>query len=181
MRCWNAIALCGLPFLPCFAVGGELLQFCVVVRTAAGGVAVEDASAVFSMRSDLGRLRIVRASCNMFRVLVALRRQMPAVVPPLYTEQPRANGETITIMDDHVLNVCWPAEDGVYACIVGDSRIPCAVWQVGQLVGHSRIPCLMGHSRIPCAIRVTSKAVPTVGGMAHLKMAPVCAEVLPAA
>lgn len=155
MNGWNAVALHGLPFLPCFAVGGELLQFCAVVCTAGGTLAVEDASPAFSMNVDLDRLRIVRATCNMFRVLIALRARMPLKVPPLYTPQERANGSTITVMDDHVLKVCVPAPDGVYACLTGDGAIP-------------------------CAIHVISRVVPAGGGMAHIKMKPVCVEVLPA-
>jgi hypothetical protein len=155
MNGWNAVALRGLPFLPCFAVGGERLQFCAVVRTAEGALVVEDASPAFSMTLDLDRLRIVRASCNMFRVLVALRRRMPSKVPPLYTAQERADGTSITVMDDHVLKVCRPAPDGVYACLEG----------VGA---------------IPCAIRVISRVAPAcAAGLWRIKMTPVCVEALP--
>lgn len=154
MKGWNAVALSGLAFLPCFAVGGEQLQFCAVVRNADGSLAVEDASPVFNMNVDLDRLRIVCAACNMFRVLVALRRRMPAKVPPLYTAQVRPCGTSITVMDDHVVKKCWPAPDGVYACLEGEGSIP-------------------------CAIRVTSRITPAGGGMTHIKMEPVCVEALP--
>ena len=155
MNGWNTVALNGLAFLPCFAVGGELLQFCAVVRTATGAITVEDASPAFNMTLDLDRLRIVCAACNMFRVLIALRRRMPAKVPPLYTEQMRSFGTSITVMDNHVVKKCWPAPDGVYACLEGEGAIP-------------------------CAIRVTSRVAPNgPGGMTHIKMVPVCAEAMP--
>lgn len=154
MNGWNTVALRGLAFLPCFAVGGELLQFCAVVRTADGSLAVEDASPVFNMTVDLDRMRIVCAACNMFRVLVALRRRMPAKVPPLYTAQIRSCGSSITVMDTYVVKKCWPAPDGVYACLEGEGSIP-------------------------CAIRVISRVTPAGGGMMHIKMKPVCVEALP--
>lgn len=150
---WNAVAMHGLSFLPCFAVGGEQLQFCAVVRAADGAIIVEDVSPIFSMSVDLDRLRIVRASCNMFRVLVALRRRMPAKVLSLYARQERADSTSITVMDDHVLKVCWPAPAGVYACLEGDGAIP-------------------------CAIRVTSRITPD-GGMTHIKTTPICVEAQP--
>ena len=157
MNGWNAVALSGLSFLPCFAVGGELLQFCAVVRTATGALTVEDASPVFNMTVDLDRLRIVCAACNIFRVLVALRRRMPAKVPPLYTEQCRSFGTSITVMVTHVVKKCWPAPyAGVYACLEGEGAIP-------------------------CAIRVISsrKAPNGPSGMRHIKMVPVCVEAMP--
>jgi len=155
MRGWNAVALQGLPFLPCFAVGGSRLQFCAVVLQPGGIIAVEDASAVFDMYSGLDRLRIVRATCNMFRVLVALRRRMPAKVPPLYTPQMRPSGASITVMDDHVRKVVQnPASTAVYRCLMGTDAIPCAI----RIIGIEKI-------------RGT--------GEWHLKMTPVCAEVLP--
>jgi hypothetical protein len=154
MKGWNTVALSGLALLPCFAVGGELLQFCAIVRNADGSLAVKDALPVFNMNVDLDRLRIVCAACNMFRVLVALRRRMHAKVPPLYTAQVRSCGTSITVMDTHVVKKCWPAPDGVYACLEGEGSIP-------------------------CAIRVISRITPAGGGMTHIKMEPVCVEALP--
>ena len=155
MRGWNALALQGLPFLPCFAVGGSRLQFCAVVLQPGGIIAVEDASAVFDMHSDVDRLRIVRATCNLFRVLVALRRRMPAKVPPLYTPQMRPNGASITVMDDHVRKVVL-------------NHASAAVYR-----------CLTGSDAIPCAIRIVAIEKIRGTGEWHLKMTPVCAEVLP--
>jgi hypothetical protein len=152
MRSWNPVALRGLPFIPCYAVAGEKLQFCAVVHTFDGTCAVLDASDVYNMRLELDRVRIVRTTFNLFRVLIALRRKMPVTVPPLYKEQARPNGASITIMDDHVRKVCFPADDGVYEC-------------------------LMGNAAVPFAIRISSKV--TRGLRVALTIVPVCAEVLP--
>jgi hypothetical protein len=157
MKGWNLVALRGLPFLPCFAVGGERLQFCAIVRSASGALVLEDASDIFNLRVELDRLRIVRVTFNMFRVLVALRRRMPAKVPPLYTAQARSDGTSITIMDDHVLKVCWPAPAEVYACLEEGSS-----------------------TALPCSIRIKSNVVPPGGnGVTHLKIQPVCTDMLP--
>ena len=154
MKSWNPVALRGLPFIPCYAVGGEKLQFCAIVPNSDGTCGVYDASDVFDMYLALDRLHIVRTSFNLFRVLISLRRMMPATVPSLYKMQPRPNGASITVMDDDVRKVCYPAENGVYECLMGDARIPFAI----------------------CIAKKVQK-----GARVALTIKPVCAQVMPKA
>jgi hypothetical protein len=100
MSGWNVVALRGLPFLPCFAVGGERLQFCAVFCDRSGACTLAEVSDVFNMRVPLQRVAIVRASFNLFRVIVALRKLMPDQVPPLYKRQMRFTG-FVEVRDDH--------------------------------------------------------------------------------
>ena len=153
MACWNAVALRGLPFLPCFAVGGELLQFCAGSRDSSGSCALAEVSEVFNMRVPLDRVSIVRATFNLFRVIVALRRLMPARVPPLYLKQRRFEG-FVEVRDDHVRKVCSAAPDAVYACLSGAQRIPSAV-----------------------SVEVVPR--PRADGLVELRIEPVCLEEVP--
>ena len=152
---WNVIALHGLPFLPCFAVGGERLQFCAVVRDRSGACALAEVSEIFNMRVPLQRVAIVRATFNLFRVIVALRRLMPGHVPPLYKKQPRFEG-FVEVRDDHVRKVCRAAPDAVYACLSGAQRIPSAV-----------------------SVEVLHLQRPRSDGLVELRIEPVCLEVMP--
>ena len=152
---WNVVALHGLPFLPCFAVGGEQLQFCAIVRDRSGACALAEVSEIFNMRVPLQRVDIVRATINLFRVIVALRRLMPDHVPPLYKEQPRFEG-FVEVRDDHVRKVCRMAPDAVYACLSGAERIPAAV-----------------------SVEVLHLQRPRRDGLVELRITPVCLEVMP--
>ena len=151
---WNVIALHGLPFLPCFAVGGERLQFCAIVRDRSGACDLVVVSEIFNMRVPLQRVAIVRATFNLFRVIVALRRHMPAYVPPLYNKQPRFEG-FVEVCDNHVRKVCRAAPDAVYACLSGAQRIPSAV-----------------------SVEVVRQR-PRSDGLVELRIEPVCLEVMP--
>ena len=155
MAGWNTIALRGLPFLPCFAVGGERLQFCAIFCDRSGACALAEVSEIFNMRVPLQRVAIVRASFNLFRVIVALRRRMPAYVPPLYKKQPRLEG-FVEVRDDHVRKVCRAAPDAVYACLSGAQRIPSAV-----------------------SVEVLRPQRPRSDGLVELRIEPVCLEVTP--
>ena len=151
---WNVIALHGLPFLPCFAVGGERLQFCAIVRDRSGACDLVVVSEIFNMRVPLQRVAIVRATFNLFRVIVALRRLMPGHVPPLYKKQPRFEG-FVEVCDNHVRKVCRAAPDAVYACLSGAQRIPSAV-----------------------SVEVVRQR-PRSDGLVELRIEPVCLEVMP--
>lgn len=80
MRCWNTLAMHGMPFLPCFAVGGETLQFALLLPEPGGGIRLEKLSDPLCMALPSDRLRILSASLNLFRVIVALRARMVADV-----------------------------------------------------------------------------------------------------
>jgi hypothetical protein len=154
MRGWNPVALRGLPFIPCIAVGGELLQFCAIHPGLDGRCTLTVVSDIFNVTVPVQRLHIVRASFNMFRVFVKLRSMMPDIVPQLYTEQVRGDGCSITIMDDHVRKVCRPAKDEIYAC-------------------------LQGSSPLPSSISVTKVRPKRTGGLSVLRITPVCVEIKP--
>ncbi len=154
MNVWNAVVMRGMPFLPCFAVGGKLIQF-AVVRSGPGGVAcVEPVTDPMSMASPRDRLRVVATAFNMFRILAALRARMPAHVIPLYKEQRRADG-SVTVFDDHVIKTCrCVAPEVVYdALMSGD---------------------------IPCAVRVLERTLPSAAHpLARFKLSPVALQTLP--
>lgn len=157
MKGWNPIAMRGLNYLPCYAVGGEMLQFCAVAPNCDGlTCSVHTVSDEFNMNVPLQRVEIVKAAFNMFRVLISLRRKMPQYVPTLYTEQKRDDNTTITIMDDHVLKYCQPTLLEIYACLSGEDKIRCTV-----------------------SIEVKEKRGKVSSRFITLIIKPVCIEVLP--
>lgn len=94
---WNAHIMAGIPFLPCYAVAGPIVQFAVVYCAPDGAARVETVTSTMVISSTSGRLRIVAASMNMMRIIVALGARMPAHVWPLYKAQPRHDGGSITV------------------------------------------------------------------------------------
>jgi hypothetical protein len=122
---WNALAMRGAPFLPCYAVGGERLQFAVVIPPTCGAATqVVPVTEPFLLSTPQGRLRTIKAACNMFRIIVWLRSRMPEESVPLYVDQKRADGGTVTVFDDHVIKLTTTAaSDAVYAALL---QIPCA-------------------------------------------------------
>lgn len=167
MKAWNPVTLRGLPFVPCYAVGGLSLQFCAVVRGVDGRCRVEDASEVFDMSSQLHRLQIVRMALNMFRVLVALRRIMPPDVPPLYTKQAREGGAYVMIMDDHVVKRCKPEDSAIYALLAPNAAaIPnCVAVQVqhttaaGDMILHITPVCSLSKPASVAQLRAAIRCV----------------------
>jgi hypothetical protein len=156
MHGWNALVMRGAPFLPCFAVGGHLLQFAVVYRGPNGTACVQPVTDPLSMSTGRDRLRVVAASFNMFRIMTWLRARMPDHVIPLYVEQPRADGGSVTVFDDHVIKRCRRvAPAAVYDALASGGGIPCAV----RVVEHTR----------PCAEHP----------LARLKLQPVALQTLP--
>ena len=122
---WNAHIMAGIPFLPCYAVAGPIVQFAVVYCAPDGAARVETVTSTMVISSTSGRLRIVAASMNMMRIIVALGARMPAHVWPLYKAQPRHDGGSITVFPGHVVKRCLrPAPDDVYEALKG---VPCAV------------------------------------------------------
>jgi hypothetical protein len=152
----NVYTRLNMPFLPCFAVGGDLLQFAVLLPEAGGGVRLETVSDPLSMVSHTDRLRILAASFQMFRVLVWLRSRMPAVVIPLYEEQWREDGGCIMVYEACVVKTCR-------------SAAPAGVYD------------LLFASAIPCAITITScsRQTTALGLMWRLEVRPVGLQVLP--
>ena len=154
MNVWNAVIMRGMPFLPCFAVGGELIQFAVVRSGPAGVACVEPVTDQMSMASPRDRLRVVATAFNMFRILASLRARMPAHIIPLYEKQQRADG-TVTVFDDHVVKTCRRvAPEAVYDALASGD--------------------------IPCAVRVLERTLPSVAyPLARFKLSPVAFQTLP--
>jgi hypothetical protein len=160
MNTWNPVALRGIPFLPCYAVGGRLIQFCALFPPAHSGARpqLRTVSDVFNMSTRFGRMWVMRISINMLRVLRVLRARLPSTVPMLYAAQKRSLGGYIMIMDDFVVKRCKPAaEAGIYECLDPDSE-----------------------SALPCSIRVVRRRDEArADGMEDLVIRPVCLQVLP--
>jgi hypothetical protein len=154
MNGWNSIALRGLPFLPCFAVGGNRIQFCAIFPPLKEGqdLIFRPVSEEYDMLKPIHRLSIFRISLNMLRVLAFLRNRLPEAVPALYAKILRRVGH-ITIMDDFVIKVCIPAADEVYEALQPGKGLPCAV--------------------------TVHKVVKQQDGLVRLEIRPVCIEVLP--
>lgn len=154
MRVWNPLVMRGMPLLPCFAVGGHLIQFAVVRSGPAGKACVEPVTDPISMATPRDRLRVVALAFNMFRIITALRAHTPPHVIPLYKEQPRADG-SITVFDDYVIKRCRRVA-------------PTAVYDA------------LAAAAIPCAVRVVEYAAPSAERpLARLKLAPVAVQMLP--
>ena len=155
MSTWNPLTMRGMPFLPCYAVGGELLQFAILYTNAGGGIHLETVSDPLNMSVPHDRLRILSASLQFFRVFVWLRARMPPSVIPLYVEQRRDDGGSVTVYDDHVVkHTRRLGAPGVYG--------------------------LLAAGTIPCAVRVTSCREPCdATPFARLEMTPVGLQVLP--
>ena len=90
MKGWNTIALRGLPFLPCFAVGGNRLQFCAISPPCKiwAGCYVDMAIAD-------QRLSIMRISLNFFRSISILSPSCRQML--LYKVSDRGNGCSLTV------------------------------------------------------------------------------------
>jgi hypothetical protein len=155
MRTWNPVALRGLPFLPCFVAAGNLLQFCAILPPSGNSnMKLCDVSDLFNMGDALGCLSIIRASLNMMRVFMCLRKKLPLVVPKLFYQQLRGkDGSSIEIRDDCVIKRCRPAPLAVYENLNDPSSLPCAITVV---IGRSM-----------------------KNGMCCLQIRPVCLEQLP--
>ena len=155
MKVWNPLVLRGLPFLPCYAVGGDLIQFAVITPDPGGRPQLHTVSDVLSMASAIDRLRILALSFNMFRILVWLRSRMPDDVIPLYQAQTRADGGSITVFDDCVVKRC-------------------------VLVAPREVYDALASGTIPCAVRVTAfKPATDRQPLARLKLQPVALEAKP--
>ena len=152
---WNPLVMRGMPFLPCYAVGGHLIQFALLLPGPGPSVRIEAVTEVLSMASPSDRLRVLATSFNLFRLIVWLRARMPLTVPKLYARQPRRDGGSITVYEDHVVKRCRvTAPADVYKRL-----------QAGA---------------IPCAVRVTEHALGTRdGALARLVIRPVALEMRP--
>ena len=117
------IALRGLPFLPCFAVGGSRLQFCAVSPPTETEryPTLHECSDIFDMTISDQRLSIMRISLNMLCAISILRAQMPtaAEIVPLYKAIDRGDECFGTVLDDHVKKICRPAPLSVYDALKG--------------------------------------------------------------
>ena len=126
---WNALAMRGAPFLPCYAVGGPRLQFAVVHPGVADGkAALTLLGGTILMDSASGRLQVLARAFNMFRVISWLRHQLePLSLIQLHKKVMRPDGtSSITVHDNFVekeTDVIAPPD--VYALL--DGSIPCAI------------------------------------------------------
>ena len=153
MSVWNPVALRGLPFLPCYAVGGRWLVFCAVYQRY-DSIVVEKVSAVYNMTVSAHRVLIVIHAFNLYKCMISLRSVMPQHVPSLYVDQVRTRG-TIRVLDDHVLKKCVPADDDVYVAVAS-------------------LPFAVTISRVP-----NGEEAKCASGCVQLKITPVCLERLP--
>ena len=161
MQGWNLVALHGLPFLPCYASGGSVVQFFAICPPVFqhGTPVLYPVSDQYDLAKPLHRLWVLRIALNMLRVFISLRDGMPVFVPALYKPIERPSGGTITIMDKHVEKTCLPAPDGVYACL-------------GFGVGATQLP-----RSITVLDKVALRPKPgRAAGMVLLKIAPVCMQ-----
>ena len=123
---WNPLAMRGMPFLPCYAVGGEILQYAVVLPPSGGtAMRVVTVSDEFVLTTPQGRFGAVKAACNMYRIIMWLRSRMPHDVVSLYSKQLRTDGGSITVHDSHVVKLTHTvASVDVYAAV---ATIPHAI------------------------------------------------------
>ena len=128
MKGWNPVALRGLSFLPCFAVGGRHIQFCAVFPPLTEGSepVVKTVSSIHNMGDPATRLWVIRMSLNMLRVLVYLSRKIMWTPMSLYREVARAGGSSIVVMDECVVKTCVPARPEVYTCLSNPFHLPYA-------------------------------------------------------
>ena len=148
---WNPLAMRGMPFLPCYAVGGELLQFALVLPPSGGSaMRVVTVSDEFVLTTPKGRFGAVKAACNMYRIMVWLRSRMPQDAVQLYAKQPRTDGGSITVFDNHVVKLTRTvASVDVYAAV----------------------------AQVPHAIRITDvKRARNSSGLSRLHLEPVALE-----
>ena len=137
MKGWNPVALRGLPFLPCFAVGGRQIQFCAVSPplTEGSGPVVKTVSTIYNMGDPTCRLWVMRISLNMLRVLVQFSRKTMLAPMSLYQVEARAGGSSIVVMDDCVVKTCFPAREQIYDCLRQPTPLPFATRvTVGKLL-----------------------------------------------
>ena len=127
MNGWNPVALRGLTFLPCFAVGGRHLQFCAIIppNSESSKPVVQTVSSIYNTGDLTSRLWIIRMALNMLRVLVSLNRRVMGSQISLYREIRRANDTSIVVMDDHVVKWCRPACAEIYV-VLAEPPLPCA-------------------------------------------------------
>jgi hypothetical protein len=156
MNVWDSIVLRDLPFLLCYALGGPLIQFCVIFPPddKNSKLVLKDISDVYDLGHEESRLTVMRISLNLFRVFVFLKQNTTAggLVP--YLKMLRGEcGCYIECMADHVQKKCYPCINEVYDCLKGDNALPCTI-----------------H-----AIRTRDFE----GGMCLLEIRPVCVEVKP--
>ena len=120
---WSLPGLRELPFLPCYAVGGRFLQFCVLRRVPGAPMLTErvDIGPAFRMDSADRRLRIVAASFNVYRLLARLMEMLPEKAPQLYGSHERPTG-VVELLGAHVVKSCSQfAADDVYALLKSGS------------------------------------------------------------
>ena len=125
---WNPVAMRGLPFLPCYAAGGEFIQFAIVCPGPGTSACIQVVSDRISMMRPVGRLRIMHIAINFFRVMAWLSRRIPSGRLRLYQKLPRGDrGEFVIINDDHVEKRAFiTAPAGMYQ-LLADGSIPNAI------------------------------------------------------
>lgn len=161
---WNATALRGLPFLPCYVAAGTLVQFFALLPPAHPGAApvTEPVTPPYDIADVVGRCWVERVALNMVRVFEALaERVSPGPTMPLYKPIKRSGDVIVTVMDKHVIKICYPAPAEVYRLLAPQEDGPAT------------------QPRIPHAI-VVEDCKPHSRRMVQLRLSPVCQEVLPA-
>lgn len=149
---WNPVALRGIPFLPCYALAGTLIQFCAIFPTESDSAALKTVSAIYDLSDPKSRVWVMCISLNMLRILHYLKMQLKGPGHSLYKYLYRAVG-FVMIMGDFVWKQCTPSCLEVYDHLDGLNPLPCAV----------------NVKRIGC----------TKGPYVNLEIRPVCLEVQP--
>ena len=92
-----------------------------------GGTAMQvvTVSDEFVLTTPQGRFGVIKAACNMYRIMVWLRSRTPSDAVPLYVKQMRADGGSITVFDNDVVKFTHAvASSDVYAAVV---QVPHAI------------------------------------------------------
>jgi serine/threonine protein kinase len=122
---WRLPGLRELPFLPCYAVGGRFLQFCVLRRSTDSPLLTErlDIGPLFRMDVAVDRLRIVAASFNMYRLLARLVEMLPEKAPQLYGiyERPTC---TVQLFGAQIVKTCSQFAQGEVYDLLKSGQVP---------------------------------------------------------
>lgn len=126
MAVWNPVLHRGLPFLPCYAAAGAIVQFFAISPSHAGSgqCVLTETTPIVHINTGVGRLEVVQYAFNMYRAFVSLRQRMPRRMLTPFIKQRRPDGGFVIIMEHHVTKVCAPVADpDIYAHLTGANPI----------------------------------------------------------
>ena len=104
LKAFTDIFFGSLPYQLCYALGGQMLQFCAVLRTSTMGahelVRLTDTVDLSTIR---GRSLCVRYAVNITRILVAMQRSFPFGSVISLGSTMTTTSSAVSILDDHVM------------------------------------------------------------------------------